>query len=138
MTVDHTRSMTPWGPPTTPIGVPAEVGPTLSFKPPRPAHPTLPLAAGIGALVVLTLSLLASKYVLDLARRLSARIRHMPPNSVPPEAFLICAMARYQRRNGPGTSASPAAVAPQRQGMPGAPESMNVAPGAWTPISRPF
>ncbi len=63
---DDTRSMTIWGPPTTPIGVPAEVGPTLQFKPPRPAHPTLPLAAGIGALVVLTLSLLVSKYVLDL------------------------------------------------------------------------
>jgi membrane protease YdiL (CAAX protease family) len=58
--------MTPWGPPTTPIGVPAEVGATLRFKPPRPAHPTLPLPAGIGALIVLTLSLLASKYVLDL------------------------------------------------------------------------
>ena len=66
MTVDHTRSITPWGPPTTPIGVPAEVGPALAFKPPRPAHPTLPLAAGLGALVVLTLSLLVSKYVLDL------------------------------------------------------------------------
>jgi membrane protease YdiL (CAAX protease family) len=38
----------------------------FAFKPPRPAHPTLPLAAGLGALVVLTLSLLASKFVLDL------------------------------------------------------------------------
>ncbi len=66
MTVDHTRSMTPWGPPTTPVGVPAHVGPALSFKPKRPPHPTLPMAAGIGALVVLTVSLLASKYVLDL------------------------------------------------------------------------
>jgi membrane protease YdiL (CAAX protease family) len=66
MTVDHTRSMTPWGPPTTPVGIPADVGPTLGFKPPRPPHPTLPLAAGLGALVVLVLSLLASKYVLDL------------------------------------------------------------------------
>jgi len=56
----------PWGPPTTPIGVPADVGPTWEFKPPRPAHPTLPLTAGLGALVVLTVSLLASKYVLDL------------------------------------------------------------------------
>lgn len=56
----------PWGPPTTPIGVPADVGPALEFKPPREPHPTLPLAAGLGALVVLTLSLLASKYVLDL------------------------------------------------------------------------
>ena len=56
----------PWGPPTTPIGVPANAGPAIAFKPPREPHPTLPLAAGLGALVVLTLSLLASKYVLDL------------------------------------------------------------------------
>jgi uncharacterized RDD family membrane protein YckC len=38
----------------------------------------------------------------DLANRLAAEIRHRPPQWVPPEAFLICAMARYQRRNGPG------------------------------------
>lgn len=38
----------------------------------------------------------------DLANRLAAEIRHRPPQYVPPEAFLICAMARYQRRNGPG------------------------------------
>ena len=61
-----TSSMTPWGPPTTPIGVPAGIGPTFEFKPPRAPHPTLPLAAGLGALLVLTLSLLVSKYVLDL------------------------------------------------------------------------
>jgi uncharacterized RDD family membrane protein YckC len=41
----------------------------------------------------------------DLANRLSARVRHTPPQHVPPEAFLVCAMARYQRRNGPGKSA---------------------------------
>ena len=61
-----TSSLSPWGPPTTPIGVPAAPDSVLVFKPPRPAHPTLPLAAGLGALVVLTLSLLASKFVLDL------------------------------------------------------------------------
>jgi membrane protease YdiL (CAAX protease family) len=61
-----TSSMTPWGPPTTPIGVPAGIGPTFEFKPPRAPHPTLPLAAGLGALLVLTLSLFVSKYVLDL------------------------------------------------------------------------
>ena len=38
----------------------------------------------------------------DLANRLAAEIRHRPPQWVPPEAFLVCAMARYQRRNGPG------------------------------------
>ena len=31
----------------------------------------------------------------DLANRLAAEIRHRPPQWVPPEAFLICAMARY-------------------------------------------
>lgn len=60
-----TASTTPWGPPTTPMGVPAGVGPVPQFKPPRQPHPTLPLPAGIGALLVLTLSLLGSKYVLD-------------------------------------------------------------------------
>ncbi len=61
-----TTPMTPWGPPTTPAGVPAAVGSPPSFKAPRPAHPTLAFTAGLGALVVLTVSLLASKYVLDL------------------------------------------------------------------------
>ncbi len=36
------------------------------FAPPRPPHPTLPLAAGIGAIVVLVVSLLGSKFILDL------------------------------------------------------------------------
>jgi uncharacterized RDD family membrane protein YckC len=75
---------------------------------------------------------------LDLAHRLSARIRHTPPQYVPPEAFLICAMARYQRRNGPGKSASFSGMAPQQPGIPGAPGAANVTPGAWTPISRPL
>jgi len=38
----------------------------------------------------------------DLAGRLAVEVRHAPPQWVPPEAFLICTMARYQRRNGPG------------------------------------
>lgn len=59
-------SVATWAPPNTPIGVPAPVQRPTGFKPPRPPHPTLPLAAGLGALIVLTLSLLSSKYVLDL------------------------------------------------------------------------
>ena len=57
----------------------------------------------------------------DLANRLAERIRHQPPKFVAPEVFLICAMARYQRRNGPGrASGSPGATArPEHPGMPG-------------------
>lgn len=58
----------PWGPPTTPPGyvvyVPGSDRP--GFEPPRAPHPTLPLPAGVGAIVVLVVSLLGSKYVLDL------------------------------------------------------------------------
>ena len=36
------------------------------FAPQREPHPTLPVAAGIGAIVVLVVSLLGSKFVLDL------------------------------------------------------------------------
>lgn len=74
----------------------------------------------------------------DLANRLSDRIHHRPPQYVPPEAFLICAMARYQRRNGPGKSASFAGATVRVPGMPIGPSTANVTPGAWTPISRPF
>ena len=42
----------------------------------------------------------------DLATRLSERVRHAPPRWIQPEIFLICAMARYQRRNGPGKAAN--------------------------------
>lgn len=42
---------------------------------------------------------------LDLADRLAATIRHERNPNVAPEAFLLCAMARYQRRAGPGTVA---------------------------------
>ena len=55
---------------------------------------------------------------LDLADRLAIRIRHAIPMHVPPEIFLICAMARYQRRNGPGVAA---ATSMARPAMPGAP-----------------
>jgi uncharacterized RDD family membrane protein YckC len=41
----------------------------------------------------------------DLANRLAERIHHQPPQFVAPEVFLICAMARYQVRNGPGRAA---------------------------------
>ncbi|WP_420453584.1 CPBP family intramembrane glutamic endopeptidase [Ilumatobacter sp.] len=57
----------PWGPPTTP---PGEVDWSRHAVPiaraERAPHPTLPLAAGAGALVVLVVSLLGSKVVLDL------------------------------------------------------------------------
>ncbi len=56
MTDDQATS--PWPPPATPIGV--------VFAPSRDAHPTLPIPAGIGAIVVLVISLLGSKFVLDL------------------------------------------------------------------------
>ncbi|MFN3257409.1 MAG: RDD family protein [Ilumatobacter sp.] len=42
----------------------------------------------------------------DLAARLAATVRHPNHTAVAPEHFLICAMARYQRRNGPGRHAS--------------------------------
>ncbi len=57
----------------------------------------------------------------DLANRLAAAIRHTPPQWVPPEAFLICAMARYQRRNGPGRAAEMPVALWTGPGMPGPP-----------------
>jgi len=42
----------------------------------------------------------------DLADRLARTIRHPGSTDVAPEAFLICAMARYQRTNGPGVARS--------------------------------
>lgn len=54
-----TERPAPWAPPSTPPGVPA-------FALRRPSHPTLPLAPGLGALLVLFASLVVSKYVLDL------------------------------------------------------------------------
>ncbi|MEL6891224.1 MAG: RDD family protein [Actinomycetota bacterium] len=54
----------------------------------------------------------------DLATRLAVIVHHPGSTGVAPETFLICAMARYQRRNGPGVArfstpgaaAAPAAV----------------------------
>lgn len=40
----------------------------------------------------------------DLADRLALHIRHPRPPWLPPDEFLVCAMARYQRRNGPGVA----------------------------------
>lgn len=40
----------------------------------------------------------------DLATRLARTTRHPGSTAVAPETFLICAMARYQRRNGPGVA----------------------------------
>ncbi len=48
----------------------------------------------------------------DLANRLAEHIRHRPPPFVAPEVFLICAMARYQRRHGPGRAAAPVTRGP--------------------------
>ena len=58
---------------------------------------------------------------IDLANRLALEIRHLPPQWVPPEAFLLCAMARYQRRNGPGRAATVPAPPWAGPGMPGPP-----------------
>lgn len=52
------QTTSPWPPPSTPMGV--------VFAPSRAPHPTLPIPAGVGALVVLVVSLLGSKFVLDL------------------------------------------------------------------------
>ncbi len=41
----------------------------------------------------------------DLADRLATRIHHRRDPYVAPEAFLLCVMARYQRRAGPATPA---------------------------------
>ena len=43
------------------------IGPAISpaFAPPRPPAPTLPVGAAVGAIVVLTISLIASKFVLE-------------------------------------------------------------------------
>jgi membrane protease YdiL (CAAX protease family) len=75
VTVDDIRPArsrrAPWGPPTTPPGVPASIAFGPAFRPPRPAHSSLPLAPGLGALIVLTVSLLGSKYVLDVLVDLS-------------------------------------------------------------------
>lgn len=71
----------------------------------------------------------------DLAGRLAVRIRHQRPPFVPAEAFLICAMARYQRRNGPGRAAGAPSVPVihTRPGMPSWPGgySGSATPGSW-------
>lgn len=59
----------------------------------------------------------------DLADRLAVHIRHPRPHWLPPEEFLVCVMARYQRRNGPGVAAAPAPQPPAGAGMPGPPAS---------------
>lgn len=63
---------------------------------------------------------------LDLADRLADEIGHVRPPIVHPEAFLICAMARFQRRNGPGRAAMsppPPWTKPGLPGLPGLPGS---------------
>ncbi|MFK8022806.1 MAG: lysostaphin resistance A-like protein [Ilumatobacter sp.] len=58
------RSSNGWGPPTTPPGLILRSA-APAFHPGRAPHETLPLAAGIGALLVLVASLLGSKFALD-------------------------------------------------------------------------
>jgi hypothetical protein len=43
----------------------------------------------------------------EIARRLSVRLGHLPPPGLPPEAFLTCAVAMYQRRNRPAPAPAP-------------------------------
>lgn len=52
-----------------PLAQAAPLHPAPAFDPPKPPHPTLPIVAAAGALVVLTGSLLVSKYVLDALLR---------------------------------------------------------------------
>jgi uncharacterized RDD family membrane protein YckC len=48
----------------------------------------------------------------DLAERVARTVRHPWHRQVHPEAFLLCAIARYQRRNFPAYRPSPAPPAP--------------------------
>ncbi len=57
--------MTEFPPPTGPPVTSATVVPSPTFAPPREPHPTLPVQVAGGAIIVLTASLLASKYLLD-------------------------------------------------------------------------
>lgn len=57
-TTPSTTPPAPWPPPSTPMGV--------AFAPRREPHPSLPWPAGAGAIAVLVVSLLGSKFVLDL------------------------------------------------------------------------
>lgn len=57
----------------------------------------------------------------DLAARVAAAVHHPSFRQVHPEAFLLCAIARYQRRNFPGYAAAAPAPPP--------PPPFSVAPG---------
>lgn len=48
----------------------------------------------------------------DVASKVAARLGHVPPAGVPPEAFLTCAAARYQQRAAPLVGADPLGSAP--------------------------
>ena len=48
----------------------------------------------------------------DVASKVAARVGHVPPPGVPPEAFLTCAAARYQQRAAPLVGADPLGPAP--------------------------
>lgn len=72
----------------------------------------------------------------DFADRLAAHIRHDRPAWLAPEDFLVCAMARYQRRNGPGVATGVTLAPPPTLGMPGPPTASP--DSAWAPVARPF
>lgn len=48
----------------------------------------------------------------EVATGVAARLGHVPPPGVPPEAFLTCAAARYQQRSAPLLGPDPLGVAP--------------------------
>ncbi len=48
----------------------------------------------------------------EVASTVAARLGHVPPPGVPPEAFLTCAAARYQQRAAPLVGADPLAPLP--------------------------
>ena len=61
----HPSPMTALPPPDPATFRPPVVSASPTFAPPRPPAPTLPVRAAVGAIAVLTISLIASKFVLE-------------------------------------------------------------------------
>jgi len=53
-----------------------------------------------------------ARLLADVATTVAARLGHVPPPGVPPEAFLTCAAARYQQRAAPVRGPDPLAPPP--------------------------
>ncbi len=53
-----------------------------------------------------------ARLLADVATTVAARLGHVPPPGVPPEAFLTCAAARYQQRAAPVSGPDPLAPPP--------------------------